>query len=74
MSGQSRYVIRVRGHLSERWQALLEGATVENLPGGEALITVTIADQAALYGTLFKLQGLGVPLLAFSQLEAPEGT
>jgi hypothetical protein len=68
----SVYEIRVKGHLDSRWSAWFEGLTITNLPYGEALLSGTIADQAALHGVLMKVRDLGLPLLAVNQAP-PEG-
>lgn len=71
--GPERYEIRVRGHLSERWLLLLEGATLRNELNGEAVIAVSVPDQAALHGILTRLHGLGLPLVAVNRmLPGPE--
>jgi hypothetical protein len=47
------YQIRVRGHLSDRRAAWFDGLTIENRPGGEAVLSGPLADQAALHGVLW---------------------
>jgi hypothetical protein len=66
--GPERYEIRVRGHLSERWSLILEGAALRNEPNGEAVIAVSVPDQAALHGILTRLHGLGLPLVAVNRI------
>lgn len=63
------YVIRVRGHLSERWARWFDGMTVTNLPEGESLIAGPVADQAALHGVLAKVRDLGLELFSVAPAE-----
>lgn len=71
MTGNN-YQIRVKGHLSQQWSAWFEGLTITNEEHGEAILTGFIADQAALYGVLLKIQNLGVPLLAVNLVATNE--
>jgi hypothetical protein len=68
----SVYEIRVKGHLDSRWSVWFDGLTISNLPDGEALLSGTLADQAALHGVLMKVRDLGLPLLAVNQAP-PDG-
>lgn len=62
MSG--RYQIRVREQVGPALGALLVGFTVVNLPGGGAILTGPIADQAALRGLLQRIFDLGLTLIS----------
>ncbi|MFZ5827599.1 MAG: hypothetical protein ACOY94_25125 [Bacillota bacterium] len=66
--GPQRYEIRVRGHLSPQWSAVFDEAEVRNEPGGEAVITAMVPDQASLHGLLARLHGLGLPLVSVNPL------
>lgn len=57
------YQIRIGQHLDAECAAWLGGLDITNLAGGEALLSGTLADQAALYGVLQRLRDLNVPLL-----------
>jgi hypothetical protein len=57
------YQIRIGQHLDPECSAWLAGLMITNLQGGEALLSGTLADQAALYGVLQFLQDLNIPLL-----------
>ena len=57
------YEIRVRGHLSDDWSEWLGGATIGNLPDGEAVLRCEVADQSALHGLLARLRDLNVPIV-----------
>ncbi len=63
----SVYTIRVRGHLDQRLLHWLNGAQVANQPNGEAVLTMTIADQTELYSVLIKMRDLGLPLIAVNE-------
>ncbi len=58
--------IRIKGHLSNPWSDWLGGLAIENQPHGEAVLSGTLADQAALYGVLDRLRDLGVELLSLN--------
>jgi hypothetical protein len=61
---QVRYVIRVKGHLDPIWQGWFENFAITHDDDGTTLLSGPIPDQAALYGLLFKLLGLGLTLLS----------
>jgi hypothetical protein len=58
----SRYQIRVSGHLGEMLIGAFPGLEVHTEPGATVL-TGHLPDQAALYGLLAELEGLGLELL-----------
>ena len=62
------YEIRVGGRLDARWSQRLGGLSVHPTPGGDTLLTGTVADQAALYGLLRRLRDLGLVLIAVRRL------
>jgi hypothetical protein len=63
------YAFRVKGHLAPCWSEWLDGLTIANLEGGEALLTGPVADQAALHGLLARLRDLNLPLLSVNRIE-----
>ncbi len=69
---QELYRIRVKGHLDQYWSSWFEGLTMTHLENGETLLAGRLADQAALYGVLYKLQNLGVPLVAVCRTSPDE--
>ena len=69
MSLNSRYEIRVRGILDERWTAWFEDLQVSS-DGEETVISGPVADQAALHGVLTKVRDLGLFLVSVRQLDA----
>ena len=56
--------IRLQGHLSTQWLDWFGGLAMENLLGGEALLSGELPDQAALYGVLNRVRDLGLPLIS----------
>ncbi len=57
------YHIRVHGHLEQNWSAWFDGFTILNQPNGDAVLTGSIVDQAALHGVLLKVRDIGLPLI-----------
>jgi hypothetical protein len=68
------YEIRVHGHLSPDWEDELGGLQIRNLPGGEACLSGTVADQAALHGILIRIRDLGLPLLLLRRVGEDESS
>jgi len=66
------YQIVVKGHLEARWSQWFNGMAILNLPGGEAVLSGPIVDQAALHGLLIKIRDLGLPLISVSCFENEE--
>src|SRR4051794_36819093 len=58
------YVIRVKGHLEDRWAARFAGLTLTRADNGNTLLTGRVVDQAALHGLLRKVRDLGLPLIS----------
>jgi hypothetical protein len=65
-----RYEVRVRGHLAPEWAAWLDNPAIENCANGEAVLTASVADQAALNGLLNRVFALNLKLLAVTLLPA----
>jgi len=61
--------IQVKGHLSGQWTDWFEGLKIENMPGGGAVISGPLPDQAALYGVLNRMRDLGLELIALHCIE-----
>jgi hypothetical protein len=57
------YLIRVDGHLDDHWSAWLGELDLTRDGDGTTTITVSVADQAQLHGTLARLRDLGVVLI-----------
>ena len=68
MGLNSRYEIRVKGILDERWTAWFEDLHVSS-DGEETVICGPVADQAALHGLLTKVRDLGLTLISVRHLD-----
>jgi len=58
------YVIRIKGHLDDRWSDWFGGLTILLEEDGNTLLTGPVVDQAALHGLLKKFRDLGMPLVS----------
>ena len=58
------YVIRVEGHLTERWSDWFEGLEIRQDSDGETTLSGMLADQSALFGVLAKIQALNLTLIS----------
>ena len=56
------YEIRVRGHLGTKMLRAFPALDARH-HGGDTLLTGRLADQAAVYGVIAKLEALGLELL-----------
>ena len=63
------YEIRVKGHLDQRWSAWFDGMTITNEANGDAIISGSPVDQAALHSLLVKVYNLNLTLIAVSRIE-----
>jgi hypothetical protein len=68
MGLNSRYEIRVKGILDERWTAWFEDLQVTS-DGEDTVIAGPVADQAALHGLLTKARDLGLFLISVRYLD-----
>ena len=64
MEGSRVYEIRVKGHLDLSWADWFDGLDIIHEPTGDTLLRGPLIDQAALYGKLAKIQGMGLTLLS----------
>jgi hypothetical protein len=62
--GAMKYFIRIQGHLDPSWQPWFEGFEIVQEEEGTTLFAGLLQDQAALYGMLTRLRGLGLTLLS----------
>ncbi len=63
------YQIVIKGHLEKRWSQWFEGMKIQNLPGGETVLSGEVVDQAMLHGLLNKIRDLGIPLISVQYLK-----
>jgi cellobiose phosphorylase len=68
MENLSFYEIRVEGYLTDRWSDWFDGLAILNDPKGETILSGWFVDQAALFGTLAKIQALNLRLLSVNRL------
>ena len=68
MGLNSRYEIRVKGILDQRWTAWFEDLQVSS-DGEETVISGPVADQAALHGLLTRVRDLGLFLISVRHLD-----
>jgi len=61
--------IRLKGHLSDQWSDWFGGLEIENQPNGEAVISGSLPDEAALYGVLKRMYDLGLTLVSLHCVE-----
>ena len=63
------YEIRLKGHLPDRWAGWFGNVAIGLDEDGTTRLICPAIDQAALYGLLKKVRGLGMPLLAVNRVE-----
>jgi hypothetical protein len=62
-----RYQIRIRGRLGRTMRAAFPALDAQ-ADGADTVLTGTLADQAALYGVLARIEALGLELLEVHRL------
>jgi hypothetical protein len=63
------YHIRIEGELGQEWADWFGAIAISREGDGVTLLTSAVVDQAALYGLLWKLRDLGLPLVSISRIE-----
>ena len=58
------YEIHIEGHLADRWSDWFEGLAIHNDLNGEAILSGSLPDQAALIGVLNRIQSLNLVLIS----------
>ena len=61
------YVIRIEGHLTERWSDWFEGLEIRSDPDGRTTLSGKLVDQSALFGVLVKIQALNLTLISVNR-------
>jgi hypothetical protein len=67
------YQIRVKGHLEDEWSDWFDGMSITHLENSETLLAGPVADQAALFGLLNKINSLNLTLLSVQNVESAGG-
>ena len=63
------FEIRIKGQLSDIWAEWFEGLTIQDLDGGDMLLSGYIEDQSALMGILNKLVRLNLTLISLNEIQ-----
>ena len=58
------YVLRIAGHLDERWSTWFGGMTVTHEQDGTTTLHGAVVDQAELHGVLAKVRDIGATLIS----------
>jgi hypothetical protein len=58
------FEIRVSGWLADNWAVHFEGLNVQHTADGHTTIHGTVPDEAALFGVLRSIEGLGLSLVS----------
>lgn len=66
------YTIHVGAALGQEWTGWFDDAAIVDRDDGTGLITVSVRDQAMLFGFLIRIRDLGVPLLGLYPGRADE--
>jgi hypothetical protein len=56
--------IRVKGQINRDWSKWLGTLSIAYTPAGESVLSGAVRDQAALYGLMERLSGLGLQLVS----------
>jgi hypothetical protein len=62
------YEICVEGQLTDRWSDWFEGLSIHSSANGETTLRGLLADQAALFGVLHKIQALNLAVISVKRL------
>jgi hypothetical protein len=67
------YEIRIRGHLSEKFDEWFNGMTITRELDGTTTILGELPDQTALHSILFKIRNMNIGLISVNTIEHEEG-
>jgi hypothetical protein len=67
------YEIRIRGHLSEKFDEWFNGMTITREMDGTTTILGELPDQTALHSILFKIRNMNIGLISVNAIEHEEG-
>lgn len=63
MGDGEAYLIKIEGHINEKWFKWFEGVELILLKDGNTMLSGNITDQAKLYSILVKIMDLGLKLI-----------
>jgi len=66
------YEIRIRGHLSEKFDEWFNGMTITREIDGTTTILGELPDQTALHSILFKIRNMNIGLISVNAIEHEE--
>jgi hypothetical protein len=72
MESPTFYQIRISGHLESAWADWFSGLAISNLENGEALLSGSLPDQAALHGVLNRISNLGLTLISVNPVQGKD--
>ena len=64
------YEIRVKGHLSEKFDEWFNGMTMSREIDGTTRICGELVDQTALHSILFKIRNMNIELISVNTVES----
>jgi hypothetical protein len=70
----AQYEIRLKGQLDESWADWFGGLGIIHQDNGETLLIGALADQAALYGLLNRINTLGIQLISVNLVKNAQMT
>ena len=70
----ARYEIRIDGHINVEWAEWFEAMSVTAQTDGTTLLSVLLADQAALHGLVRRIGSLGMTLLSINVVKTDNAT
>ncbi|HRQ42656.1 MAG TPA: hypothetical protein PLD25_32485 [Chloroflexota bacterium] len=68
MDKSTFYLIRVKGHLDDALAAWFEDLTISNQEDGDAILSGSLPDQAALQGVLNRISNLSLTLISVNAM------
>ena len=69
---RQQYRIQIQGHLPESWSDWFDGLCLTQRANGVTIISGAFSDQAALFGMLWRIRDLGLPLVSVNPVENEE--
>lgn len=67
-----QYVLRLDGHIDDRWTAWFDDLTLIRQDDGTTTLRGPVPDQAALHGLLAKVRDLGLTLISVEVIDASD--